>query len=91
MKADRVDEFLTKALVHMFKCVGEKYSAEFTKQDRWYTLHTWNTKQERMYRTWFVKHIMKDLTVSKKRAEHQYSYFMLMWGWPVSNDALQKT
>jgi hypothetical protein len=90
MSAERTDKFLIKALKQMFKIVNEKYSVEFTKQNNWYTLCTWTVKQEKVYKVWFIKHIMKDLVLSKKRAEEYYSYFSLMWGWPVSNDVLQK-
>ena len=85
MSSERTDKFLTKALKHMFKSVGERYSVEFTKQDNWYTLCTWTVKQENVYKVWFIKHIMKDLAVTKKRAEEHYSYFSLMWGWPVTS------
>jgi hypothetical protein len=89
MSSKSTDKFLIKALKHMFQCVGEKYSVEFTKQDAWYTLRTWNIKQEMAYKAWFVKHAMKDLVLTNKRAEEQYSYFSLMWGWPVNRDAVK--
>lgn len=73
----------------MFQCVGEKYTAEFTKQDAWYTLHAWNAAQEATYKAWFVKHAMKALAVSKQTAEKEYSYFSLMWGWSTSEHAVK--
>ena len=89
MSAERTDKFLIKALKHMFQCVGEKYSVEFTKQDSWYTLRTWNIKQEMAYKAWFVKHAMKALAISKKTAEKEYGYFSLMWGWSTREHAVK--
>ena len=82
MRTDtQVDKFLTNALSKMFQCVGLKYTEEFTKQTDWYMLHSWDAATVAKYKTWFVAQAMKHFKWTKTKAEKEWGYFFLMWGW----------
>ena len=77
----KVDKFLNKALSKMFQCVGLKYTQEFTKQEDWYMLHSWDAAAIAKYKAWFVAQAQKHFKWTKIKAEKEWSYFFLMWGW----------
>ncbi len=84
MSDQQTSRFLTKAMVKMFQCVGQKYTEEFTKKEDWYLLHTWDTATIAKYKTWFITQAMKHFKWTKTKAEKEYGYFFLMWGWKQS-------
>lgn len=61
--------------------VGVKYSQEFIKKENWYLQHSWNEQQEKEFRAWFIKNIKKDLKISNRKAELEYTWFNLTYGW----------
>jgi hypothetical protein len=77
----QVDKFLNKALSKMFQCVGLKYTEKFTKQHDWYLLHAWDDATIAKYKTWFITQARKHFKWTKARAEREWGYFFLMWGW----------
>ena len=77
----QVDKFLNKALSKMFQCVGLKYSEKFTKQPDWYLLHAWDNDTIAKYKAWFIAQAMKHFKWTKIKAEKEWGYFFLMWGW----------
>ena len=77
----KIDDFLNKALSKMFCCVGLKYSKKFTKQHDWYMLHSWDAATIAKYKTWFVAQARKHFKWTKVKAEKEWGYFFLMWGW----------
>lgn len=76
------DKFLEKAMNKMFQAVGMKgWDKEFTNQKNWFCLKTWTLDQSQEYKKWFLIEIKKDLKITKKQAEKEWSWFYLMWGW----------
>ncbi len=91
MNSTKTNKFLTKALNKMFSVVGMKgWDKDFTKQENWFSLKTWTTKQRDQYKKWFMSEIKKDLKLNKKLAEKEWSWFYLMWGWK-EEESLQNT
>jgi hypothetical protein len=83
MNNKKIDKFIEKALKKMFQAVGaqKEYSLDYCKKKKWYMNYSWNGKQIAEYKKWFVKNAVKDLELSDKRAEKEWSYFFLQWGW----------
>lgn len=78
----KIKDFFKIALNKMFCEVGfDKFDEEFVKQENWYLLHEWTEQQEKDYRQWFIKECRDSLKMSKKTAELEAGYFLLMWGW----------
>lgn len=75
------ERFVEKALKKMFEVVGERFSWEFCLRDEWYLTCEWTKNKEEQFRKWFMAEIKKDLDVSKRKAENEYAYFNLTWGW----------
>jgi hypothetical protein len=88
MRSTKVDNFLNQAIDEMFKSVGfEAFDKEFSKQKAWYTLRTWSPAQEASFKTWFIDKAKKDLKWSDKSAQHEYSFFNLMYGWSIEDNS----
>ena len=81
MTDKQVDKFLVKALKKMFQCVHIKYTEKFTKQPDWYLLHSWDAATVTKYKAWFIAQARKHFKWTKTKAEKEWSYFFLMWGW----------
>ena len=84
----KIDKFIEKALLKMFKAVGaeKEFSLDYCKKENWFTQYTWKADQVEKYKTWFLKNAMKDLRLTKKGAEREWSYFFLQWGWKQEYD-----
>jgi len=75
-------EFLDKAFDKLFQSVGfEKWDKEFSEKPDWYLQKTWSSEQSKEFKKWFLTEIKKDLKFKKERAEKEWAYFDLMWGW----------
>ena len=82
----KTDKFIKKVLNKMFKTVGfDKFELEFTKQKDWFQKKTWTEAQQNEFRDWFVAQARKDLKMSKRYAESEFSWFNLMYGWSVKD------
>lgn len=53
---------------------------QFIEGEDWYMHYTWDTAEERDFRTWAVKEIRKHFKCTKEKAEKEYDMFNLMWG-----------
>lgn len=91
MNDKQVDRFIHKALKKMFQCVGLKYTEEFTKQSDWYMLHDWDAAAVAKYRAWFIAQAMKHFKWNKIKAEKEWGYFFLMWGWKQQEHTVEHT
>lgn len=81
----KLEEFLQHAMDRMFRMVGfDGFDEEFTKAENWYTKRSWSEEEEREFRNWFIDGCRKELKLTKKSAEFEASYFLLMWGWSTS-------
>lgn len=79
------DSVFDAAMDQMFKEVGFKgFDREFVKQDEWYTKRTWTENQERAFKDWLVNECRTKMKWSKKIAETEAAYFLLMWGWSTA-------
>ena len=66
----------------MFFMVDEKYpDRAITDQKDWYKTRYWTMEQEEKFRSWMTAHLRVKGKYSKKMAEIQTAYFMLMYGW----------
>jgi hypothetical protein len=84
MKAvnNKAKDFFKKALAEMFKVVGfAGFDEEFTMQEGWYSKREWTAQQRDEFRKWFVVNAKKDLRWGKNKADMEFSFFDLMWGW----------
>jgi len=80
-------DFLDKAFNKLFQSVGfESWDKEFSKREDWYMQKTWTTDQSEDYKKWFLTEIKKDLKLKKDRAEKEWQWFNLMWGWREQNN-----
>ena len=80
-------DFLDKAFNKLFQAVGfESWDKEFSKREDWYMQKTWTTDQSEDYKKWFLTEIKKDLKLKKDRAEKEWQWFNLMWGWREQNN-----
>lgn len=78
-------KFFDEAMDRMFKVVGFKsFDKEFVKQDLWYTKKSWTEQEERNFKKWMVNECRSRMKWSKKTAELEVAYFLLMWGWSTS-------
>ena len=64
------------------KLVGfDKFELKFTEQKDWFTKKTWTEAQQEEFRVWFIAQARKDLKMTKRYAESEFSWFNLMYGW----------
>jgi hypothetical protein len=93
MNDKKTDKFIEKALKKMFQAVGaqKEYSLNYCKKKEWYMNYSWNGKQIAEYKKWFVKNAVKDLELSNKGAQKEWSYFFLQWGWKQNENVHSKS
>jgi hypothetical protein len=78
----KIKQFFRTALDRMFSIVGfDGFDEEFVKSDNWYLQREWTEEQEREYRNWLFEECRRVLKLTKKQAELEVGYFLLMWGW----------
>lgn len=82
-KRKTTDEVVEGALREMFKRVGaeHEFSLKYCEQEDWYKKRTWTYAEEAEFRKWLVPYLAKEMRTSKKRADREASWFLLMWGW----------
>jgi hypothetical protein len=80
---NKLDRFLKKALDKMFTYAGfDSFNEQFTKENEdWYNKKTWSEDQSNEFKSWFISEGQKDLKLTKKAMEKEYSWFYLKWGW----------
>ena len=83
MKIKKVDIFLTKALTKMFELIGEVYSDDRVKEERWFSKKEWSEEKSNEFKVWFCEQAKKDLRWDKNTIEKEYGWFNLMWGWKI--------
>lgn len=83
MKIKKIDIFLTKALTKMFELIGEVYSDDRVKEERWFSKKEWSIEKRNEFKVWFYEQAKKDLKWNKNTIEKEYCWFNLMWGWKV--------
>ena len=83
LKQKKINAFIEKALIEMFKRVDAEYTKEFVKQPDWYLKHEWTAEEENDYCKWFLKEIKKDLKLNKKEASKEFQWFCLDYGWKL--------
>jgi len=74
-----IDEILTK----QFQMVGQTYSPEIVKDERWYMKYYWTKEQEDEFKRWLSNYLISSKMVSKARVEKEVGYFILYCGWPL--------
>jgi hypothetical protein len=79
MTQKHVDEILTK----QFEMVGQTYSPEKVKDERWYLQYYWTKEQETRFRKWLIDYITRERLAGIKRAEKEADYFLFYCGWPL--------
>ena len=85
IRTDKTREFFDSAMDRMFRTVGfEGFDKEFVKQDLWYTKKAWSETQEAEFKKWMIDEGRSKMKWSKKTAEYEVAYFLLMWGWSTS-------
>jgi hypothetical protein len=78
----RMKKFFRDALDKMFITVGfDGFDEDFVKNENWYLQREWTEEQEREYRDWLLGECKRVLRLTKKQAELEVAYFLLMWGW----------
>jgi len=83
MKIKKINIFLTKALTKMFELIGEVYSDDRVKEERWFSKKEWSIEKRNEFKVWFYEQAKKDLKWNKNTIEKEYCWFNLMWGWKV--------
>ena len=79
---DRYNNALNFCLKEMFLRVGETYPNEdLTNDPEWYILRSWTIEEENKFRKWMITYLRKKLRMSKKRAETETFWFLMMYGW----------
>ncbi|MDO8610971.1 MAG: hypothetical protein Q7R95_10605 [bacterium] len=74
-------KFIEKVLKKMFQIVGAKHSLEFCKEPEWYVKYTWDQKQEKKFKDYFIKLARKDFKMTKNQALKEYQWFVFDYGW----------
>ncbi len=80
---NKLDTFVKKALDKMFTYVGfDSFDEQFTKENQdWYNQKAWSESQSNEFKKWFISEGQKDLKLTKRAMEKEYSWFNLKWGW----------
>jgi hypothetical protein len=83
----RLNEFFKEALDKMFSEVGfDGFDEGFTKQENWFQMREWTEEREMEFRNWFYDECRTKLKMSKRAAQLETGYFLLMWGWKTKTD-----
>lgn len=83
----KIDKFFAEVSDSLFQAVGfNKFDENFVKQDGWYTKRTWTSDQQDNFKRCFIAKAKKDLKLNRKRAELEYQWFNLNYGWRVKDD-----
>lgn len=77
----RTDEALEECLKEMFRRVGSRYSRRFCKRADWYRTRSWTDAEETDFKKWMVGHLRKRCRWTKRTAEKEAGWFVLMYGW----------
>ena len=76
------DKAFTFCFKEMFLRVGEVYpNEELTKDENWYRLRSWTTKEEESFCKWMVNYLRKKLKMRIQEAEKNTAFFVMMYGW----------
>lgn len=75
------DETTEACLKEMFCRVGERYSRRFCKQDDWFRRRSWTDAQCDDFSDWMVAFLRRRERWTKKTAEKEAGWFLLMYGW----------
>jgi hypothetical protein len=84
-KYDKHEKFIKKVLIKMFSMVGAKYSKEFYNQHEWYLKYSFDDEQLEKFKIFFIESAKKDLKLSNRRAESEFNWFNLCFGWKQKN------
>lgn len=96
MEKKKFGKHLTIVLKEMCQRVKVPYSKIDFQQHEWYYTHTWTEKQEKEFSKWMVDYLYtnesarEEFTYSviktKKELKKVVDFFVMMYGWRISND-----
>jgi len=85
-------EQLDIIMMKMFLMVGEIYTRDYIKQDRWFMKHSWTEAQQEEFIAWLanylksskVQRILYETVYTDARTRHERAtFFVFSYGWSL--------
>jgi len=71
-------------LEEMFKRVGRSFDRSLEYNSEWYLENTWTKTEQEDFEKWLINHLRTKFKQSKKQAVAGAAWFILMYGWRLS-------
>ena len=67
----------------MFEAVGAKFYSikRSCKGDQWFMKYSWTEDQEKEFRKWLTKYVIKKLGIQPQLADKMVTMFLFEYGW----------
>ena len=83
MRVYLTEKEFDEVMFKMFEAAGAKFYSikRSCRGDNWFTKHTWTEVQEKEFKKWLKKYVIKKLGIPAKLAEKKTEMFLFEHGW----------